>query len=82
MTHPTAQQIDEAVPANGTPNRAKTNAVLKGIVDSLGLFQHEVSYPAAHDSPGVKGDYAIGEESIAVYIDSLGEWRLITLLGF
>lgn len=31
MPYPTDAQIDAAVPANGTPNRAATNAVLKAM---------------------------------------------------
>lgn len=74
MAIPTNAEIDEAVPVSGTPNRAKTNAVLKNMVASLPIWNAATQAPASVDSPGTKGQYFVDDEYWYVCVAD-NSWR-------
>lgn len=78
-------EVDEAVPADGIPDRAKTNALLKSIVGILSIMplqRRSTGKPVAMDSPGNVGDYYI-DINDGIYICVAEDtWRVLYFYGW
>lgn len=82
MSAPTHSDVDDAIPINGSPSRAKVNAVLKNMISAIGPFSNVVDAPIAMDSPGQPGDYAIHPINGIYICVAENDWRVIDLMGF
>lgn len=75
MSMPTDKDIDDAVPIDGEPSRAKLNALLKQIVAlQAGGVRFVDSVPMHANDPGEIGDIYVAGDYIYAYSKN-GEWR-------
>lgn len=79
MALPTNEQIDEAVPPDGTPGRAKTNSLLKLMLAALAVAPQRVpAAPTAADAEGVRGQVYADADYLYFCIGE-NSWRRIML---
>lgn len=85
MSLPSDSDIDDAVPVNGTPGRAKTNAVLKDIVGAVSqmpdpsrLLVAVPTAPATPSSSGTPGEYHLSNDALYICV-APDEWRMSIL---
>jgi hypothetical protein len=64
MAVPTDEQIDAAVPVEGTPNRGLTNAALKNMAAALRTAPAIITPPTTPTSPGTAGQIAFDAERV------------------
>lgn len=80
MTYPTLAEIDAAVPIAGTPDRGRTNAVLRALASALpepAVFPEENTVPVRttangpYTAGGLKATAAMDPEDCVIYAQAV-----------